>query len=176
MPTKKNIDHYKHSEQNSGIWFGKPYHFFGDYLFDKYGTRVLKLPIDAGLLCPNRDGKIGHEGCIFCSSDGSASPTSIGLNKITDQMENAKKSFKRSDIHTKYIAYFQAFTNTYADRLRLKGLYDQALSVKDVIGLMIATRPDCISDEVFDLIADYKRDNFELNTISNPNPPIAMPS
>lgn len=140
----------------------KGYNFWGDHLFFKYGTRVLKLPINAGFSCPNRDGTTGCDGCIFCGDEGSASPTASGIDNIIDQMENAKNSFKRSDALTKYIAYFQAFTNTYAPVPDLKKIYDKALSVKDVIGLMIATRPDCISEECFDLIAGYNREDFEL--------------
>ena len=168
---EKNTDHYntKNSPPESGSgnsifgkWFGKPYYAFGDYLFHKYNTRVLKLPINAYLSCPNRDGTISSSGCIFCSEDGSASPTSSGSSDITEQMNNAKRSFKRSRRGTRYIAYFQAFTNTYAAPKKLKKLYDRALSVKDVVGLMIATRPDCINNEILDLIAGYKQDNFEL--------------
>lgn len=147
---------------NPGRWFGKPYFFFGDYLWDKYGTRVLKLPINAIYTCPNRDGTLSHEGCTFCSEDGSASPTCIGFSEIPMQMENAKNSFKRKDEKTRYIAYFQAFSNTYAPITRLRELYDAAVAVKDVSGLMIATRPDCLPDDILDLIASYKMDNFEL--------------
>ncbi|MCU0821533.1 MAG: TIGR01212 family radical SAM protein [Spirochaetes bacterium] len=143
-------------------WHGKAYNFWGDYLWEKYGSRVLKLPIDAGFSCPNRDGTIGTDGCVFCSEEGSASPTAIGITDIAEQMENAKNSFKRSEADTKYIAYFQAFTNTYAPLPALKALYDRAVSVKDVTGLMIATRPDCVNDDVLDLISGYKKPGFEL--------------
>ncbi|MDY6935618.1 MAG: TIGR01212 family radical SAM protein [Spirochaetota bacterium] len=157
MPSKRNINHYK-----SGNWFGKPYLFFGDYLKYKFNTSLYKLPINANLSCPNRDGTIGTSGCIYCSEDGSASPTSYGLSHITKQMDNAKNSLRRRDAKTKYIAYFQAYTNTYASTAELKELYDIAIAFEDVIGMMIATRPDCLTEEVIDLIADYKRDNFEL--------------
>ncbi len=151
-----------HSKDKACQWSGKPYNFWGDYLFEKYGTRVLKLPINAGLSCPNRDGTTGYNGCIFCAEDGSASPTTSGIIDITGQMENAKNSFKRSNADTRYIAYFQAYTNTYASREKLKNLYDKAIAVKDVIGLMIGTRPDCISNDILNLIAEYERDGFEL--------------
>jgi radical SAM protein (TIGR01212 family) len=143
-----------------GNWHGKPYRYFSDYLRDAYGTRVLKIPINAGLSCPNRSGAEGR-GCIFCSRDGSASPGRVG-STIPEQMESAKKSFKRADAATKYIAYFQAFTNTHAAPDRLKVLYDQAVRQKDVIGLMIGTRPDCLPDETLDLISSYRKDGFEL--------------
>lgn len=137
------------------------FNFFGDYLQRKYGTRVLKIPIDAGLSCPNRDGSLGEGGCIFCS-EGSASPAAAGTADIRRDMESAKSSFKRVDDETKYIAYFQAFTNTYGDTALLKSLYDASLEVDGVIGLMIGTRPDCCDDEILDLIASYKRDDLEL--------------
>lgn len=141
---------------------GKPYYFFGDYLWEKYGRRVLKLPINAGFSCPNRDGTISTAGCIFCSEDGSTAPTAVGFNTIQEQMENARRSFKRSDTDTRYIAYFQAFTNTYAPAQRLATLYETAIKEPDVIGLMVATRPDCLPDEVFDILNRYQRDGFEL--------------
>ncbi|HNU92199.1 MAG TPA: TIGR01212 family radical SAM protein [Spirochaetota bacterium] len=140
----------------------RPYNFFGDYLWNTYGARILKLPVDAGFTCPNRDGAIGSAGCIFCSEDGSASPTARGTTDVKEQMENARRSFRRSEAETRYIAYFQAFTNTYAPVSRLRELYDTALSVDGVMGLMIATRPDCVPDDVLDLVASYQGPGFEL--------------
>lgn len=148
--------------RNPGQWSGKPFNFFGDYLFDRYSCRVFKLPINAGLSCPNRDGTIGSKGCIFCSDEGSASPSTSGINTIPLQMENAINTFKRTDPNTKYIAYFQAFSNTYAPVHILEKLYDEALSSTEVTGLMIGTRPDCISRETLKLIQKYKKENFEL--------------
>lgn len=153
----------KNSEHcNSRDWRGKPYNFFGDYLLDTHHVRMLKLPINAGLSCPNRDGTIGAHGCIFCDAGGSASPTTEGITGIAAQMENARRSFRRSDVATRYIAYFQAFTNTYASIETLKRLYDTALASPDIIGLMIGTRPDCLPDDVLDLVASYNREGFEL--------------
>ncbi len=153
----KKKSHFSHT-----AWHGKPYNFFGDILWDTYKCRVLKLPINAGLTCPNRDGTLDVSGCIFCSEEGSASPTASGTDDIIEQMEIARKNFKRADALTRYIAYFQAFTNTRAPVDELKKLYDHAISKPDVIGLMIGTRPDCLPDEVLDLIASYKKENFEL--------------
>ncbi len=147
---------------NPGVWSGKPYNFFGDYLFDRYSCRIFKLPIDAGLTCPNRDGNVGTTGCVFCSDEGSASASTSGFNTIPLQMMNAIDTFKRTDKNTKYIAYFQAFSNTYAPVSTLKKLYDEAVSFSEIAGLMIGTRPDCISREILDLIKSYNRDNFEL--------------
>jgi len=147
---------------NPGQWSGKPYNFFGDYLAAAYSCRVLKLPIDAGFSCPNRDGTLGFAGCVFCSEEGSASPTTEGLKSITEQMLNAKNTFRRSERDTKYIAYFQAFTNTYAAPSALKKIYDEAVTFPHITGLMIGTRPDCISREVLEVINSYRKDNFEL--------------
>lgn len=154
-----------HSEKNRSdpkSWNGKPYNFFGDYLHERFGIRILKLSLDAHLNCPNRDGTFDSEGCIFCAADGSASPNISPRSDILTQMKSARDAFRRGSVPTKYIAYFQAFTNTYAPVKKLKELYDTALSFPEVVGLMIGTRPDCLSDEVLDLLASYKRDDFEL--------------
>lgn len=143
-------------------WSGKAYNFFGDYLTEKYNCRVLKLPVNSGLSCPNRDGTLSSTGCIFCSEEGSASPTSCTNMDIHDQMQNALYSFKRSSTHTKYIAYLQAFTNTYAPVHTLKQIYDKAVSFPDITGLMIGTRPDCINRDTLELINSYNKNDFEL--------------
>lgn len=150
------------NHSRAGDWHGKPYNFFGDHLFARFGTRVLKLPLDARLGCPNRDGTLDDRGCVFCSVDGSASPAVYGARAILEQMDQAAGNFKRADANTRFIAYFQAFTNTYAPIDHLKGLYDTAVSGRDVVGLMVGTRPDCLGDDVIDLIAGYARDGFEL--------------
>ncbi len=139
-----------------------PYLFFGNYLREKYGCRVLKLTINADLSCPNRDGTLGSDGCIFCSRDGSASPTAVETAGIREQMDTARESFRRSQQETRYIAYFQAYTNTYGNSENLKKLYDEAVSGEDIIGLMVGTRPDCVSDDVLDLLSSYDRPGFEV--------------
>lgn len=129
---------------------------FGDYLTVRYNCRVLKLPINAGLSCPNRDGTLDNSGCIFCCENGSAAASCSMNLSITEQMSSAIGSFKRGNGSQKYIAYFQAFTNTYADNSVLKKFYDEAVSFSpDIIGLMIGTRPDCISEENSKLISTY---------------------
>jgi uncharacterized protein len=145
---KKPFDHLP--------WNGLPYNFFGDYLSAKHGCRVFKLSINAGLGCPNRDGKISFGGCVFCSESGSSSPTAVQSEEILSQMDNAAKSFGRTFAGTKYIAYFQAFTNTYAPTAVLKLLYDTALTYPDTIGLMAGTRPDCIDKENAELLSNYR--------------------
>lgn len=137
------------------------YRFFGNYLREKYGCRVLKLSINANLSCPNRNGTLSNAGCVFCSSDGSASPATAGTAGIREQMDTARESFKRSVQKTRYIAYFQAYTNTYDTCKNLKKLYDEAVSDNNIVGLMVGTRPDCVSDEVLDLLSSYKRPGFE---------------
>jgi uncharacterized protein len=141
---------------------GKPYNFFGDYLTRRFRCRVLKLPINVNLGCPNRDGTLGNEGCIFCSEEGSASPTALDSDKILDQMKNAAHSFSRTFENTKYIAYFQSFTNTYAPVDKLRSHYDTALCYPDTIGLMIGTRPDCLPDGILKMISSYAKKDFEL--------------
>jgi uncharacterized protein len=140
----------------------KPYNSFSDYLWNKYNCRVLKIPINAGLSCPNRDGTIGRSGCLFCSEDGSASPGMLASMPVPEQIELARGSFKRAEASTRYIAYFQAFSNTYAPLPRLKELYDLAVAQPGIIGLMIGTRPDCLPEVVLDLVASYARPGFEL--------------
>ena len=136
--------------------FTKRINLFGDYLSGKYQSSVLKLPINAGLSCPNRDGKLDNAGCIFCCENGSAAASCSENLSITEQMISAMNSFKRGNSSHKYIAYFQAYTNTYADESILKKMYDEAVSFSpDIIGLMIGTRPDCISEDNSKLISSY---------------------
>ncbi|MBN2079122.1 MAG: TIGR01212 family radical SAM protein [Spirochaetes bacterium] len=152
----------KRDPSDPGDCAAKPYRSFGDHLLQTYGRRVLKIPINANLSCPNREGNTGGHGCIFCSGDGSASPGTDGTTRLEQQIESAKKNFKRAGPGTGYIAYFQAYTNTYASPDELKHLYDRALSSPGMMGLMIGTRPDCLPDDVLDLIASYMRPGFEL--------------
>jgi len=157
LDNSEKKDHY-----NPGSWSGKPYNFFGDYLISKYRCKILKLPISIGSSCPNRDGSINSGGCIFCSDDGSAAPTADEKLSITEQMKKAMDNFRRSDIKTRYMAYFQAYTNTYGDRVLLKKAYDEAVEFHDIMGLMIGTRPDCIDNKIADIISRYRKENFEL--------------
>jgi len=147
---------------NPGAWSGKAYNFFGDYLTEKYKCRILKLPVNTGLSCPNRDGTISRGGCLFCSEEGSASPSACPSHTIHEQMNNALAALRRSGKETRYIAYLQAFSNTYASLERLKEIYSAAVSFPDITGLMIGTRPDCISRDILELIKSYDREDFEL--------------
>lgn len=153
---------WKKKYNNSILNFRKPYNLFGDYLLKKYSSKVFKIPINAGLSCPNRDGTKGYNGCIFCYDGGSAVKNSLQNKTIHDQMNMAVNSFKRSNEYRQYIAYLQSFSNTYADVSTLEEIYDTAVSFPDITGLMIGTRPDCIDRDILQLISKYKKENFEL--------------
>lgn len=124
----------------------------GDYLKKRFGCKVIKLSLDAGFTCPNRDGSKGYGGCIFCSEDGSGDFAS----DIPDQIKLLSKKWPVG----KYIAYFQSHTNTYAPVEVLREKFYQALDYPDVIGIAIATRPDCLSQDVLDLLSEINQNTF----------------
>lgn len=126
-----------------------------DHYREKFGCKVYKLSLDGGFSCPNRDGTLGTGGCIFCT--GSAEFAEGGCANIADQLERAKRLVRAKNNGGKYIAYFQAFTNTYAPVERLRGLYFQAIAPDDIVGLAIGTRPDCLGDDVIELLARINR-------------------
>ncbi len=126
--------------------------YINDFLKEKFGERVLKICIDGGFTCPNRDGKVGASGCIFCSEKGSGDH--LFRKPIREQVESYLKS-DRSKRTNKYIAYFQNFTNTYAPVDELKRRYDEALIDDRIVALAIATRPDEINEEVVMLLKSY---------------------
>ena len=127
------------------------YRTYSDHCREKFGCKVYKLSIDAGFTCPNRDGTCGTGGCIFCSGRGSGDFATAG-GSVTDQLERAKKKVEAKNKGGKYIAYFQAFTNTYAPVEKLRALYLEAIAPAEIVGLAIGTRPDCLGDEVIDLL------------------------
>ena len=129
------------------------YNHLNKYLKEKFGERTLKICIDSGFTCPNRDGKVGVGGCIFCSEKGSGEH--IKYNDIETQIINHLNSY-RGERANKFIAYFQNFTNTYDSLENLKIRYDAALCDARIVALAIATRPDCIDEEICKLIASYK--------------------
>lgn len=129
------------------------YNRLNEYLKNKLGGRTLKICIDGGFTCPNRDGKCGTGGCIFCGEKGSGESTRAG--SIRAQVKNHLASY-RGDRAERFIAYFQNFTNTYAPVEVLKSRYDEALCDKRIVGLAVATRPDCINREVAELLKSYK--------------------
>lgn len=123
---------------------------------DKFGCKVYKLSLDGGFTCPNRDGSIATGGCIFCSDKGSGEFAEQGADILT-QLENAKKRVAKKIKDGKYIAYFQSFTNTYAPYERLKTLFYQAISPDDIVGLNVATRPDCLPESTLDLLKELNQ-------------------
>lgn len=134
----------------------KRYYDLKSYWQSLFGCTVHKLQIDAGFTCPNRNGHVATGGCIYCDGRGSKLRQSGLLPSVASQIVSGKKYYKPSA--SKFIAYFQTFTNTYAPIARLKALYDEALSQEDVIGLSIGTRPDCLEPDVVELLAGYAKD------------------
>jgi len=134
---------------------------FGQVMLSRYGERVHKIAIDAGFTCPNRDGSIGRGGCTFCNNV-SFSPNGRKPDHIAEQIESGRRVITKRTGAKKYIAYFQAYTNTYADVGALTRLYDTALQEPDVVGLDVGTRPDCVPDAVLDLLLDYQQQGYEV--------------
>lgn len=133
----------------------KRYNSFSDELKRTFGCRVHRISVDAGFSCPNRDGTIASGGCIYCGGDGSGAAGISRAEPVQVQIEQGKEVMRRKYKAQQFIAYFQAYTNTYAPAERLRTLYDEALSVDDVVGLIIGTRPDCLPSGTLDLLADY---------------------
>lgn len=127
---------------------------YSDFLRQLYGTRVQKLNVNAGLSCPNRDGSLGWGGCTYCNNASFTPAFSRSTASVTQQLLDAKQFYAGKYASMKYLAYFQSFTGTYAPVEKLRSLYSEALAVPDVVGLVISTRPDCLSDEVINLLCD----------------------
>lgn len=136
-------------------------HTFGQWLLAKYGRRVHKIALDVGLTCPNRDGSKGRGGCTFCNN-ASFSPGSRKRATLDEQMLAGRNGVGRCTGAERYLAYFQAYTNTYADVAELQRLYDRALAFPGVIGMSIGTRPDCVPMAVFDLLEGYRDQGHEV--------------
>ncbi len=132
------------------------YKTLNEHYKEKFGVKVYKLSIDGGFSCPNRDGTIGTGGCIFCSSKGSGEFAESG-NSITEQLEKAKLRVENKIKSGKYIAYFQSFTNTYAEVNILEQKYSEAIEPDYIVGLSIGTRPDCLPDETVALLAKINK-------------------
>ena len=135
-------------------------YMLNDFLKEKFNEKIYKVSLDGGFTCPNRDGKVSKGGCIFCSENGSGDFTATKLKSIHAQIEEqidlVSKKYKRD----KYIAYFQNFTNTYAEVSYLRKIYEEALSHEKIVGLAIATRPDCLGDDVLELLAELNKKTF----------------
>lgn len=128
------------------------YTSLNQYLKVRFGTKIYKIALDGGFTCPNRDGTLGTRGCIFCSNGGSGDFAESRKLSIYDQIEQGKRKVANKIKDGKYIAYFQAFTNTYASVDRLQALYMQAIEHEDIVALSIGTRPDCLSEDVIELL------------------------
>lgn len=139
------------------------YNDFGTWIRRQFpGFRVQKISIDAGFSCPNRDGRISSGGCIYCDNR-TFNPSYCNREKtITEQLERGKAFFSKKYPDMKYLAYFQAYTNTYAQVETLRRMYEEALAVENVVGIVIGTRPDCMSDELLDYLADLNKRTFVL--------------
>ena len=136
-----------------------PYTDLNTALRVRFGERVQKITVDAGFTCPNRDGTLASGGCIYCSDSGSGTGKYAVLS-VTEQLETAKEFLGRRYKAKKFIAYFQSFSNTYAPVETLRRLYEEALAVDDIVGLAIGTRPDCVGEDVLDLIEGLARRTY----------------
>lgn len=141
-------------------WTGKRYHSLNHHLRQKFGQKVFKISLDGGFSCPNRDGSKSVGGCFFCSLRGSGDFAGDRQKKIEEQFDQQRQIMHRKWAQGKYIAYYQAFTNTYAPVEQLEGLYNLALQQPGVVGLAIATRPDCLSESIVELIAEISRKTY----------------
>ena len=133
------------------------YNNLATYYKETYHERIYKLPIDGGFTCPNRDGSLGTKGCIFCSDGGSYDYSSSRGKSVFEQLDAARELISGKSDARKFIPYFQTFTNTYGSVERLRSLYSEALSYPNVVGLAIGTRPDCLSDEIIDLLSELNQ-------------------
>lgn len=139
---------------------GQRYNEFGQWLKAKLGMKVQKISINAGFTCPNRDGSVGIGGCTYCNNQ-TFNPSYCHTEKsVTQQLEEGKQFFSRKYPEMKYLAYFQAYTNTYGTLSELKRKYEEALNVDGVIGIVIGTRPDCMPDALLDYLEELNRRTF----------------
>ena len=138
----------------------KRYNTFSDELKRHFGCKVQRISVDAGLTCPNRDGTLDTEGCIFCGGHGSGS---FGIRRglsVAGQLEDGKEVMRRKYRAEKFIAYFQAYSNTYASVDQIRKLFSEAQAVSDVVGVIIATRPDCLPDDVLEYLQELSRETY----------------
>lgn len=135
-------------------WHGKPYYSLDAYFKNRYGQKVYKIAVDAGLSCPNRDGNLGYGGCIFCSTGGSGD-FAVREKNVELQIKAGLSRFNKS-VGNKFVIYFQAFTNTYGDINYLKKIWTEALECESVAGISIATRPDCLGSDVLRLLKEIQ--------------------
>lgn len=142
------------------IWGQKRYNNLNYFLREKFGEKVFKISLDAGFSCPNRDGTISKGGCIFCSARGSGDFAGDNEDSISHQFKDIKGMMQKKWSTGKYIAYFQAYTNTYGTIDFLRKKYEEALKQEDVVALAIATRPDCLGEKVLDLLEEISKKTY----------------
>ena len=136
------------------------YNDLSAYLLAHFPYKVQKISLNAGFTCPNRDGTVGYGGCTYCNNQ-TFNPAYCKTEKtVTEQLEEGKQFFARKYPEMKFLAYFQAYTNTYAELEELKRKYEEALQVKDVVGIVIGTRPDCMPDALLDYLEDLNKRTF----------------
>ena len=138
-------------------WNGKPYHSFDYMLKERFGEKIYKVALDAGMTCPNRDGTLGSRGCIFCSAGGSGDFAGSRQDSITQQIEKQAASIRQKRGVAKFIAYFQAYTNTYAPVDYLRKIYTEAISHPDIVAISIGTRPDCLGEDILQLLDELNQ-------------------
>ena len=136
------------------------YQEYGAWLKEQLGAKVQKISVNAGFTCPNRDGRVGWGGCTFCNNQTFVPEYGRPQKTITEQLEDGKRFFARKYPEMKYLAYFQAYTNTYGDIDHCIACYEEALSVPDVMGLVVGTRPDCMPDALLDYFEELNRRTF----------------
>lgn len=138
------------------------YNDFGTWIRKQFPYRVQKISLDAGFSCPNRDGTLSSGGCTFCDNRTFNPSYCNRTRSITEQLNEGKRFFAAKYPDMKYLAYFQAYTNTYAGVDKLRQLYEEALAVEDVVGVVIGTRPDCMSDDLLDYLEELNKRTFLL--------------
>lgn len=138
-------------------WMGKPYHSLDYMLRERFGEKVYKVALNGGMSCPNRDGTLGNRGCIFCSAGGSGDFAASSSLSVTGQIQQQIKSIQQKRPVKKFIAYFQAYTNTYAPVEYLRKIFTEAISHPAVVALSIGTRPDCLGADVLDLLEELNQ-------------------
>lgn len=145
--------------ETAALWHGKPYYSLDAWCKNNFGEKCYKIALDAGFTCPNRDGTLGSGGCIFCSKGGSGEfSVKFEENDLDAQLAAGLSLFHNKKTGNRFIAYFQAYTNTYAPVDRLRNIYETALKNPSVCGISIATRPDCVGNEVCGLLAALKEE------------------
>ena len=134
-----------------------PYYSLNDYLKQTFGEKVYRLSLNGGMTCPNRDGTLDSRGCIFCSAGGSGDFAASPSLSVTEQIEQAKERIQKKSNCKKFIAYFQAYTNTYAPVPYLKKLFTEAINHPDIVAISIGTRCDCLDDDVLELLCELNQ-------------------